>query len=49
VEVDDDDDSDGGGVGDMDRAERAGLVGGAINIKSLRSVVVVGGDVIIVD
>jgi len=48
VEVDDDD-SDGGGVDDMDRAERAGLVGGAINIKSLRSVVIVGGGVIIVD
>lgn len=40
----DDDDSEGGGVGDIDRLERMGLVGGAINNESLMSVVVVGGD-----
>ena len=33
----------------MDRAERAGLVGGAINIESLRSVVVIGGNITVVD
>jgi hypothetical protein len=39
-------------VGDIDREETAGLVGGAINIESLRSVVVVvvvGGDATVVN
>lgn len=37
---DDDDDSEGGGVGDMERLDKTGLVGGAINGRSS----VVAGD-----
>lgn len=48
-DVDLDDDSEGGGVGDIDRVETAGLVGGAINIDSLRSVVVVDEDATVVN
>ena len=44
-----DDDSEGGGVRDIDRVEMAGLVGGAINIDSLRSVAVVEEDATVVN
>lgn len=46
VDDDDDDDSEGGGVRDRDRLDRVGLVGGAINIESLRSFIVCNATVV---